>query len=193
MMIKTIIVALISYCLGCFNSGYYYTRLIYKKDIRDIGTKVTGAMNVSRIAGRKGFIITFLADATKGALVVVLARALELDEWGSLLCILTVLFGHIFPIQIHFQGGKGMSTIFGALLLYDPVMILILFLSCIVFYPFVRKFTITALYAFLVFPLVLFVADYTVISVIFGSAYAVLIIFACRSNVKEYLKEKAYH
>ena len=192
MMIKTIVAIIISYGLGCFNTGYYYTRLIYNKDIRDIGTNVTGAMNVSRIAGRKGFLITFLSDALKGALVVVLSRVLELGEWGGLLCILVVLVGHIFPLQLHFQGGKGMSTIFGALLVYEPFMILILFLTCLVFYPFVRRYTITALYALFVFPLVLFLADYPVISVIFACTYAALIIYACRNNVKEYFKEKAY-
>jgi glycerol-3-phosphate acyltransferase PlsY len=184
---------LISYIIGCINTGYYYTRLIYNKDIREVGTNVTGAMNVSRLAGKTGFIITFLGDGIKGALVVLLARSLNLPEWVSMLCILMVLLGHIAPVQLHFQGGKGMSTIFGALLAYQPMFILMLFLTCVVFYPFVRRFTITSLYAFLLFPLEVFLADYSITAVLFTLAYAVLIIFACRSNVKEYLKEKAFH
>ncbi len=193
MIIKIIIVVLVSYGLGCFNTGYYYTRLLHKRDIREVGTNATGAMNVSRIAGKKGFVITFLGDTLKGVLVVFLARSLELGQLGILLCILGVLLGHIFPVQLHFQGGKGISTIFGALLAYQPFMILMLFLTCLVFYPFVRRYTITSLYAFLLFPLELFLTDYPMIVVLFSIAYAVLIIYACRSNVKEYLKEKAYH
>jgi glycerol-3-phosphate acyltransferase PlsY len=193
MIFKIIIAVLVSFCLGCFNTGYYYTKLFYKKDIREVGTNVTGAMNVSRLAGKKGFLITFLGDALKGALVVLLARSLVLGQLGIQLCILSVLLGHIFPVQLHFQGGKGMSTIFGALLAYQPVMILLLFLTCLAFYPFVRKYTITSLYAFLLFPLELFLIDYSMVVVLFSMAYAALIIYACRSNVKEYLKEKAYH
>lgn len=193
MVIKIISAVLVSFCLGCFNTGYYYTKLFYKKDIREVGTNVTGAMNVSRLAGRKGFLITFLGDAFKGALVVLLARSLVLGQLGILLCILAVLLGHIFPVQLHCQGGKGMSTIFGALLAYQPFMILLLFLTCLAFYPIVRKYTITSLYAFLLFPLELFLTDYSLIVVLFSMGYAALIIYACRSNVKEYLKEKAYH
>ncbi|MDF2905281.1 MAG: glycerol-3-phosphate acyltransferase [Herbinix sp.] len=193
MLVKTLLAMLISYIIGCINTGYYYTRLIYNKDIREVGTNVTGAMNVSRLAGKTGFIITFLGDGIKGALVVLLARSLNLPEWVSMLCILMVLLGHIAPVQLHFQGGKGMSTIFGALLAYQPMFILMLFLTCVVFYPFVRRFTITSLYAFLLFPLEVFLADYSITAVLFTLAYAVLIIFACRSNVKEYLKEKAFH
>ncbi len=193
MIIKIIIAVLVSFGLGCFNTGYYYTRRLYKKDIRDVGTNVTGAMNVSRIAGKKGFVITFLGDTFKGVIVVILARGLVLGQLGMLLCILAVLLGHIFPVQLHFQGGKGMSTIFGALLAYQPYMVLILFFTCLVFYPFVRRYTIAALYAFLLFPLELFLTDYPMIVVLFSTAYSILIIYACRSNVKEYLKEKAYH
>ncbi len=192
MIMKTIISVLISYGLGCFNTGYYYTHLLYKEDIRKVGTNVTGAMNVSRLAGKKGFLVTFLGDALKGAGAVFLARSLSIAPWGILLCILAVLMGHIFPIELHFRGGKGMSTIFGALLAYKPLMILLLFLTCLVFYPFVRRYTITSLYAFLLFPLELFLLGYSMTEVLYGLAFAVIIIYACRSNIKEYLKEKAY-
>lgn len=193
MLVKTLLLVLISYAIGCFNTGYYYTRLVYKKDIRAVGTKVTGAMNVSRLAGRKGFIITFLGDAMKGVLVVILARSLILPKWVILLGILMVLLGHVFPLQLRFQGGKGMSTIFGALITYQPMFILILLLTCVVFYPFVRRFTITSLYAFLLFPLIIFLVDYSITEVLFSLSYTVLILYACRGNVKEYLSDKAYH
>lgn len=193
MLVKTIILVIICYSIGCLNTGYYYTRLSLKKDIREFGTGVTGAMNVSQLAGRKGFVLTFLGDALKGALVVLIARSCLVVEWRVLLCILMVLIGHIFPIQLRFHGGKGMSTIFGALLTYHPIFILLLFLTCVVIFPFVRRYTITSLYAFLIFPLELFFADYSIIVVMFAIAYSVVIIYACRSNIKEYIKDRAYH
>ena len=192
MTIKIIAAVLMSYGIGCFNTGYYYTRRFFNTDIRKVGTNVTGAMNVSRLAGKKGFLVTFLGDALKGALVVFLARNLVIGHLGILLCILAVLLGHIFPVQLHFQGGKGFSTIFGALLIYQPFMIVLLFLTCLVFYPFVRRYTITSLYAFLLFPLELFLTDHAIVVVLFSVLYSALLIYACRVNVKEYLKEKAY-
>lgn len=193
MVIKIALFMMISYFFGCFNTGYYYARLFYKRDIREIGTSVTGAMNVSRLAGRKGFVLTFLGDAVKGALVVLLARGIDMKEWAVLLSIFLVLLGHIFPVQLRFHGGKGMSTIFGAFLVYQPWFVLYLFLTCIVFYVFVRRYTITSLYAFLIFPLELFLIGYSLTVVLFAAASSALIIFACRSNIKEYVKERAYH
>jgi len=57
---KNIIIILLCYLLGCFNTGYYYIRFAYKTDIRDIGTTAAGARNAGRVGGVKGFIITLL-------------------------------------------------------------------------------------------------------------------------------------
>lgn len=189
---KNIIIIIVSYLLGCINTGYYYALFFYRQDIRTIGTNVTGAMNVSRLAGKKGFVITFLGDALKGALVVLLCRFLHLEEGITLLSIAMVLVGHIFPLQLKFHGGKGISTIFGALLIYNPILIVYLVVTCVVIYPFVRKFTITSLFALLLFPLEIFITDYSSLLVYFTIVYAIIIIFSCRSNLKEYINARAY-
>lgn len=188
-----ILVIVLSYLLGCVNTGYYYVRLLYKQDIRTIGTKVTGAYNVSRLTGKKGFIITFLGDALKGILAVLLCRSLSVSETILMLCIFMVIAGHIFPFQLRFRGGKGLSTAFGAFITYDPVIILMWLVISIVFLPFVRKYTVTVLFALLTLPLVLFIFDYPYRTIIFFIFYAALIIFACRSNLREFIKDRAYH
>lgn len=191
-MTKHYILIIVSYLLGCFNTGYYYAKLFYHKDIREVGTRVTGAMNVSLLAGRKGFAITFLGDALKGALLVLLCRALRVQDWAVLTCILMVLLGHVFPFQLKFHGGKGMSTIFGALLAYQPILILILFGTCVVLFPFIRRYTITGLTALLLLPLELFFADSSLLLICFSLTYAAVIIYACRSNVIEYIRTRAF-
>ncbi len=190
-MTRDYILIVVSYLIGCFNTGYYFSKLFYHQDIRAIGTGVTGALNVSRLAGKKGFIITFLGDTLKGMLVVLLCRAFRTQDWVVLTCILMVLIGHVFPFQLKFHGGKGMSTIFGALLVYHPIMILMLFGTCLLLFPFVRRYTVTSLFAILIFPLELFFADFSLRQVYFSLGYAIVIIYACRSNVKEYIKTKA--
>ncbi len=190
-MTRDYVLIVISYLLGCFNTGYYFTKLFYQQDVREIGTGVTGAMNVRRLAGRKGFAITFLGDTIKGALAVLLCRAFQTPDWVVLSCIFMVLLGHVFPFQLKFRGGKGMSTIFGALLAYQPVLLLMLFGTCLLLYPFIRRYTVTSLFAILIFPLELFFADFSFLMVYFSLGYAIIIIYACRSNVKEYIQTKA--
>jgi len=170
MELMDIVLILLSYLLGCFNTGFYYTRYFYKQDIRAVGTNVTGAMNVSRVAGKKGFVITFLGDALKGAFVVVLCRLLKLSDITILLSILLVIMGHIFPFQLKFRGGKGLSTLI----------------------PFIRRYTVTSLFALMLLPLELFIADYPWKMIGFILLYVILLIFACRDNLKDYVRTRAY-
>jgi len=188
-----IIAIVLSYLLGCINTGYYYVRLVHKQDIRTIGTKVTGAYNVSRLAGKKGFVVTFIGDALKGAIVVLICRFMAVADTVLLLSILLVLAGHIFPFQLKFRGGKGLSTAFGAFLLFNPIIILMWFVASIVFFPFVRRYTVTVLFALVCLPFELFIFDYPYKIIFFFILYAALIVFACRSNLQEFIKERAYH
>ena len=192
MGIKDFIIIVISYLLGCLNTGYYYVRLFYKKDIRSIGTNVTGAYNVSRISGKKGFVITFIGDAFKGAFAVLLCRILNLDDNITMLSIFAVIAGHIFPIQLKLKGGKGLSTACGAFLAYNPILIIYWVITCVVVFLLIRKYTITSLFALTLLPLELFVGDYSWQMVCFFLAYAIIIMYACRSNLKEYIKTRAY-
>lgn len=187
-----IIMIIVSYILGCINTGYYYVLLLYRKDIRTEGTNVTGAYNVSKIAGKKGFVITFLGDAFKGALVVLLCRIFRLEETTIFVCILLVLLGHIFPIQLKFRGGKGLSTAFGAFLAFHPLLILYWLITSIVLLPFVKRYTVTCLFALALLPFELFISNYSWRWIGFILGYALVILFACRSNLKEYVRDRAY-
>lgn len=192
MGLKEIIVILLSYFIGCFNTGYYYTRLVYHKDIRSIGTNVTGALNVSRLAGKKGFLITFLGDAGKGALIVWLCRILQFSDTVTMVCIFMVLAGHIFPFQLKFHGGKGISTIFGALLVFHPMLVVYLGLICLILLPFVQPSTVASLFALLILPIVLYFRNYSWQMIGFAVLYALVINYACRWNWKDYISKKGH-
>lgn len=183
------IIIVLSYLLGCFNTGYYYTRIFYRQDIRAVGTNVTGAMNVSRLAGKKGFLITFLGDALKGALPVMVCRILKLSDIVTMTCILMVITGHIFPFQLKLKGGKGLSTAFGAYLVFNPFLILYLSVTCIVLFPLIRRYTITCLSAFILLPIELLILGYSGWVVFFFFINTVVIILACRNNFKEYFNK----
>lgn len=192
MVLIKILILLLSYLIGCFNTGYYYTRLFYKQDIREIGTKVTGAFNVSRLTGKRGFIITFLGDAVKGAIVVFLCRWLKYDDTMVLLSIFCVLSGHIFPFQLRFRGGKGFSTAFGAFLAFQPVFILSWAITAGILRLVISSYTISVLFALTLLPLELFVADYSTTVVLFVILDALLILYACRDNLKEFINKRAF-
>jgi glycerol-3-phosphate acyltransferase PlsY len=99
-------------------------------DIRQIGTGSTGARNVSRMIGSNGFILTMAGDIAKGGIAVWMALALTGNDRVALLAWLAVVAGHVWPVQLGFQGGKGVATTLAGLLIYDSRLVLVF---CVVF------------------------------------------------------------
>ncbi len=102
------------YLLGSIPFGLLLARLAGLGDIRSIGSGNIGATNVLR-TGRKGLAAaTLLLDGGKGAGAVLLAGL-----WGpdpQLTAALGAVLGHIFPLWLRFQGGKGVAIVLGVLL-----------------------------------------------------------------------------
>ena len=107
------------YLLGSIPFGLLITRLGGAGDIRAVGSGNIGATNVLR-TGRKGLAaLTLLLDAGKGASAVLLAETM-LPDLGPLAAIGAFL-GHLYPVWLHFRGGKGVATFLGiALALHWP-------------------------------------------------------------------------
>src|ERR1051326_4572526 len=119
-------IAVGAYLLGCFATGYYLVRLRTGQDIRELGSGNVGATNVGRALGTRGFVLTFLGDAAKGALAVSLARLLPGPLWLADVAMIAVVAGHIWPIPLRGRGGKGGATTLGALAVLDVSLTLLL-------------------------------------------------------------------
>ncbi len=182
---KEVSFALVAYVLGTLTAGYYWVRWRTGLDIRQVGSGNVGARNVGRITGASGFLVTLLWDVTKGALAVGMATYFHLSEEGTVACILAVVAGHNWPIQLRFQGGKGVATSVGAILAYDPWAALVLCLTFLPLWALVRSFTLSGLLAFAVTPLVLFIAGFGNPVVAALSFLAILLIATHRKNIRE--------
>ena len=56
---------LIGYLFGCFQTSYFISRLVLKKDIREMGSGNAGASNVTSELGWKYGFLTGVADVLK--------------------------------------------------------------------------------------------------------------------------------
>ncbi len=105
------------YLLGSVPFGVVLTRLAGLGDIRKIGSGNIGATNVLR-TGRKGLAAaTLVLDGAKGAVAALIGA-----HWGpdiALLAGLGAVIGHLFPVWLHFKGGKGVATTLGVLIAVD--------------------------------------------------------------------------
>jgi glycerol-3-phosphate acyltransferase PlsY len=121
-------VLLAGYLLGSIPSGYLAGRWLMGIDIRQEGSGSTGATNVLRVVGKGPALAVFVVDVLKGALAVLLAKAVleplgqplspdgwQIDGW-IVLAGLAGLAGHIWPIWLGWKGGKAVATGLGMLL-----------------------------------------------------------------------------
>ena len=111
------------YFCGSIPFGLVLTRLAGTKDIRTIGSKSIGATNVLRTGRKDLALATVLLDALKGTLAVLIAA-----RWGQTAAVLAGLgafLGHLYPVWLKFEGGKGVATFIGVMLvLWWPGVVL---------------------------------------------------------------------
>ncbi len=127
MSIDALILLFASYLLGGIPSGLLLGSL-RGTDVRQLGSGNIGATNVARTNGIALGVLTLLLDAGKGALAVGLAQLAAPAGDAAVLPALAavgVVVGHCFPALLKFRGGKGVATVFGAMLLLAPAALLL--------------------------------------------------------------------
>ena len=123
MILLPLLTLLAGYLLGSLPSGYLAGRWLAGLDIRQHGSGSTGATNVLRVLGKGPALVVFLVDGGKGAVAVLLARALLQplgfdagSDWWVVATGLAALAGHIWPVWLGWKGGKAVATGLGMLL-----------------------------------------------------------------------------
>jgi glycerol-3-phosphate acyltransferase PlsY len=132
--------------------GYYLVRSRTGKDLRTLGSGSLGARNVGRELGWRGFLITLAGDLGKGALAVWAAQRFGHGAGLGGIALVAVMAGHIWPVQLRLQGGKGVATFVGALMVYDFRLALALGLIFAGPFAVMRRTTLAAMLAFAVLP-----------------------------------------
>jgi len=110
-----LLVAVAAYLLGSVPFGLVIARALGLGDLRKIGSGNIGATNVLRTGNKAAAAATLALDAGKGAIAVLVARALWAEDAAQIAGAAAFL-GHCFPVYLGFRGGKGVATFLGTLL-----------------------------------------------------------------------------
>ena len=132
MMIAVLCVsAVVSYLLGGLNGAIILSKLVYKQDIREFGSKNPGFTNFKRTYGN-GFVtwLVLIFDILKTALPVFLTALIMwqmFDKWqfGAQFSGMFCMIGHCFPVWYKFKGGKAFLAGFATIWFVDWRMTLI--------------------------------------------------------------------
>ncbi len=113
-----------AYLIGSVPFGLLLTRLSGLGDIRAIGSGNIGATNVLRTGHKALAAATLLLDVVKAAAAVLIAKQYGPDM--AIVAAAGVMIGHVFPVWLKFNGGKGVSSALGVLLVLSwPVGLIV--------------------------------------------------------------------
>ena len=109
-----------AYFIGALPSAYIMGRLRKGIDIREVGSRGMGAMNVFYQVGFVEGLLVLAADIGKGAAAVALAHWLGVPMVAQLFAGAAAVIGHGFTVFLKFRGGRGGATCIGILAYLMP-------------------------------------------------------------------------
>jgi len=149
---------IVSYLFGAIPTGYLLVKLIFRKDIREIGSGSTGATNVLRYRGWALAIPVLLFDLLKGFLPAYLGSVYFQDRILALAGVVLAVIGHCFPVYLKFRGGKGVAASVGGFLYLAPLPLglsLSIMIILVAIFRYVSLATVTGLFLFPLFVIIL--------------------------------------
>lgn len=179
---------LAGYFLGSLPFGLWIGKWLYNIDLREHGSKNTGATNAYRVLGRWPALLVFLCDTLKGMAGVYLGSQLLGGPLAEVVGGIAAISGHNWSLFMGFKGGRGVATGLGVIALLAPKVTLIVFaVWCVVVYltRYVSLGSIIA--AALVPPLLWWTGAGTEI-IWFGIAAAAFVIVRHRQNIGRLLR-----
>lgn len=121
-----IICAFGGYFIGCLNPAFLTARL-RGFDIRERGSGNAGASNALITMSKKAGILIALFDIFKAFAAVKIAGLLfPSPHFCGMLAGCCCIAGHILPVFMGFRGGKGLATLGGVVLSFNPLVFLIM-------------------------------------------------------------------
>ena len=174
------LIILTSYLLGSIPFGFLLTKIILKKDIREIGSGNIGATNVLRTGNKIIGYSTLILDILK-AVIPILFIKIQFPEF-IFISSLAVFLGHVFPIWLKFNGGKGVATYVGILFCINYILGLFFVATWLIVFFISKYSSLSSLLASLLIPIYYFYID--VENYYFFIIMFILIFYTHRENIK---------
>ena len=177
-----------SYLMGSLPFGLWIGQWFYHIDLREHGSKNTGATNAYRVLGRWPALLVFVCDTVKGMAGVYLGSLLVGGSLAEVLGGIAAISGHNWSVFMGFKGGRGVATGLGVIALLAPKVTAIVFaVWCIVVF-FTRYVSLASIVAAALVPPLMWWFDAGSETLLFGVAAATFVILRHRPNVVRLLR-----
>ena len=182
-----VVCGIIGYLLGSINASVVIGKFVYKKDVREHGSKNAGLTNTLRVLGKKAAIMVLVMDILKGVIACFIGMALN-PQYGALIGGFFAVVGHNWPLYFNFKGGKGILTTATILMVIDWKIALIalgVFLVVVITTKYVSLGSIIGALS-IVLTSILFNNDIYFISVL--TLLSLIAIYRHKANIKRLIK-----
>ncbi|MGY0394148.1 glycerol-3-phosphate 1-O-acyltransferase PlsY [Fusobacterium sp.] len=150
---KIILFIVLAYILGALPNGVWIGKYFKNIDIRNYGSKNSGATNAYRVLGARYGIMVLIADALKGFLPPFIASKYGVEGNYLLLIGMIAIIGHTLSFFLNFKGGKGVATSLGVFLFLVPNVTLTLLIIFIVVVAITRYISLGSIIASIMLPI----------------------------------------
>ena len=189
-ILKFLLIAVVSYIIGNFQTGVVVGHIMGKIDVRSVGSKSTGTTNVLRTMGWLPSILTLAGDTLKGFLAAWLGMTL-LGVWGMRLGGLCAVIGHNWPVFYKFKGGKGIATSLGVIFMINGFIAVGLIVLQIIVLVITRTMSVASIISattFFVVTLIVSFGDWWTVG--YALLLASMIYYTHRENLDRLRKHK---
>ena len=169
-----------------YSFGYVFTKILLKKDIRDLGSGNIGATNVLRTGNKVLGYLTLVLDIAKAVVPIIYVKFNYPDlVYISALC---AFLGHLFPVWLKFKGGKGVATFVGILISINIYYATVFGIVWILTFLISKYSSLSSLIASISIPIYLLITNKG--NIIFFIIMFVLIFYTHRENIKRLINKE---
>lgn len=187
MNIQTLIIMILSYLYGSIPFALVIGLVFYHTDIRQYGSGNPGGSNAGRVLGKKAGLICIILDISKCFIVVeltkLLTEILQLPDYAIYLSALSCVFGHCYPIFLHFKGGKAVSVFFGYILATNFIVFAIVGICFLLVLKLSKYVSLASITCSLVMLVITPFFGYGKIGMMVNVIIVALLIYKHRSNI----------
>lgn len=190
---KVILFLIIGYVMGALPNGVWIGKHFKGIDIREHGSKNSGATNSYRVLGPKYGLMVLAADALKGFLPPFLASQFGVTGNWLILIGMAAIIGHILSFFLNFKGGKGVATSLGVFLFLIPKVTLALLVIFIIVVYATRYISLGSIIAAILLPVLTFISplNYGIEKwpmIVMTIIIAIFVVYKHKTNIERLLK-----
>ena len=178
---------ILSYFFGAIPSGVWIGKIFKNIDVRDYGSKNSGATNSYRVLGAKLGIAVLIIDVLKGFIPLYIASKFNLKYNDLVILGLVAILAHTFSCFISFKGGKGVATSLGVFLFLAPVITLILLVIFILVVYFTKYISLGSITAAFLLPIFTFFTHRDTYLFTLSVVIDIFVIYRHKTNISRLL------